>query len=217
MQNIYLKQGTYFITGIDTNIGKTYCTGLLGKYLLEQNYSVITQKIVQTGCEYYADDILKHRHIMGVDLYPHDLNYLTMPIVLKYPCSPHLALRLENKTFDSDFVYRQTQQLEQDFDIVLIEGAGGLYVPLTEDYFLIDYIKQHNYPVILVTSGRLGSINHSILSIQAILNEGLTLYAVLYNSIHDSNNKIIAEETKRYLKMYLEKSSPMTKWWIDLV
>lgn len=216
MQNLNLNHGSYFITGIDTDIGKTYCTGLLAKYLLEQNISVITQKMIQTGCEHYADDILKHRKMMGTDLYPQDLNFMTMPCVLNYPCSPHLASRLDNKPIDLEHIYQATCQLEQDFDIVFIEGAGGLYVPLTEDYFLIDYIKQYNYPVILVTSGRLGSINHTILTVQAILNAGLTLYTVIYNSVHDHQDKIIAEETQRYLKQYLTKISPTTKWWADL-
>lgn len=213
MNGLILNHGSYFITGIDTDIGKTYFTGKLAKTLYDNGQSVITQKLIQTGCHHYADDIITHRQMMGIDLLDCDKTGLTMPCVLSYPCSPHLASRIDNQVIDLDDIYQATCQLEQAFDIVLIEGAGGLFVPLTEHFFLMDYIKQHNYPVILVTSGRLGSINHTILSIEMILNRGLTLYALAYNSKDDSQDGVIANETKRYLKSYLKEKCTMAKWW----
>lgn len=213
VEQINLHSGCYFISGIDTDIGKTYATGFIAQQLLQQGQSVITQKMVQTGCQHYADDILKHREMMTMPLLEHDLNGLTMPVILNYPCSPHLASRLQQKTIDLPHIQHCTQQLKQDFDIVLIEGAGGLCVPLTDDVLLIDYLQQQRYPIILVTSGRLGSINHTILSIQAILNRNLTLYAVVYNHIHNHVDEMIAQDTQHYLQHYIKQHSPQTQWW----
>lgn len=213
MNGLILNHGSYFITGIDTDIGKTYFTGKLAKTLYDNGQSIITQKLIQTGCHHYADDVLTHRQMMGIDLLDCDKTGLTMPCVLSYPCSPHLASRLDNKPIDLEYIYQSTCQLEKEFNIILIEGAGGLFVPLTERFFFIDYIQTYNYPIILVTSGRLGSINHTILSIEAILNRGLNLYALTYNSKDDSQDGVIANESKRYLKSYLNEKCPMAKWW----
>lgn len=66
-------------------------------------------------------------------------------------------------------------ELGKNYDSILIEGAGGLMVPIHDDYFTIDYIAEHNYPAVLVTNGRLGSINHTILSLDALKKEALRL------------------------------------------
>lgn len=213
MNLLKMDKGAYFIAGIDTDIGKTYFTGTLAKCLLAKEQSVITQKLIQTGCyTRYADDVLKHRQIMNVALMEQDLANLTMPAVFSYPCSPHLAANLENKTIDCHALHQATCALQKAFEYVLIEGAGGLFVPLSEDFLLIDYIQKYNYPVILVTSGRLGSINHTLLSLEALASRDLTVYALAYNGFFDHQDSVIANETKRYLKAYLNNKFKYAQW-----
>ena len=89
-----MKGSVLAVSGIDTGIGKTYATGLIAKALLRQGKAVITQKIVQTGCEGVAEDILKHRHLMGIGLQDVDREGLTSPYVFRYPASPHLSGRM---------------------------------------------------------------------------------------------------------------------------
>ena len=79
-----------------------------------------------------------------------------MPGMFSYPCSPHLAARIDNRPIDFGKIERATQELARRYDVVLVEGAGGLMVPLTEDYLTIDYIAEKQYPLIFVTSGKLG-------------------------------------------------------------
>ena len=93
-----------FITGIDTGAGKSIATGLIARYLYKNNKSVITQKIVQTGCEKISEDIALHRKIMGIDLNEDDKKGLTCPYTFKYPASPHLAAQMEQKEIDLDVV-----------------------------------------------------------------------------------------------------------------
>ncbi|OFV31537.1 dethiobiotin synthase [Neisseria sp. HMSC15G01] len=205
-------KGVYFVSGIDTDIGKTVATGVLAKQLLQQGKSVITQKPVQTGCQDIAEDIAVHRKIMGIPMQEVDKQGLTMPEIFGYPASPHLAARLDGRALDLDKIRTSTQELATPYEIVLVEGAGGLMVPLTENLLTIDYIRQQGYPVILVTSGRLGSINHTLLSFSALKQYGISLYSLIFNHIHDSKDETIAGDTLEYLKGRLKDEFPEAKW-----
>ena len=205
-------KGVYFVSGIDTDIGKTVATGVLAKQLLQQGKSVITQKPVQTGCQNIADDIAVHRKIMGIPMQEADKQKLTMPEIFSYPASPHLAARLGGRALDLDKIRTTTQELATQYEIVLVEGAGGLMVPLTENLLTIDYIQQQDYPVILVTSGRLGSINHTLLSFTALKQYGISLYSLIFNHIHDSKDETVAGDTLEYLKGRLKDEFPEAKW-----
>lgn len=205
-------KGVYFVSGIDTDIGKTVATGMLAKQLLQQGKSVITQKPVQTGCQDIAEDIAVHRKIMGIPMQEADKQGLTMPEIFSYPASPHLAARLDGRALDLDKIRTATQELAAQYEIVLVEGAGGLMVPLTENLLTIDYIRQQGYPVILVTSGRLGSINHTLLSFSALKQYGISLYSLIFNHIHDSKDETVAGDTLEYLKGRLKDKFPEAKW-----
>ena len=205
-------KGVYFVSSIDTDIGKTVATGVLAKQLLRQGKSVITQKPVQTGCQNIADDIAVHRKIMGIPMQEADKQRLTMPEIFSYPASPHLAARLDGRTLDLDKICTATQELAAQYEIVLVEGAGGLMVPLTENLLTINYIQQQAYPVILVTSGRLGSINHTLLSFTALKQYGIQLHSLIFNHIHDSKDETVAGDTLEYLKGRLKDEFPEAKW-----
>ena len=155
----------YFVTGIDTDAGKSIVTGVLARALSARGERVITQKFIQTGCDGLSEDIETHRRIMGIGLLPEDEDGTTCPIVFTYPASPHLAAAIDGRDIDLTLIGRSTEKLLQKYDTVLIEGAGGLYVPLLEAYQTIDYVAEHGLPVVLVTSPRLGSINHTLLSL----------------------------------------------------
>ena len=147
----------YFISGIDTDAGKSYCTAYYACQLIGSGKRVITQKFIQTGNIGYSEDIDLHRRLMGIGMTEEDREGLTMPEIFSYPCSPHLAARIDNRPIDFGKIERATQELARRYDVVLVEGAGGLMVPLTEDYLTIDYIAEKQYPLIFVTSGKLGA------------------------------------------------------------
>ena len=202
----------YFISGIDTGIGKTYTTGYLAKLWNTQGTKTITQKLIQTGNVDISEDIEQHRKIMGMGWFPEDESKLTMPEIFTYPASPHLATKIDGREIDFQKIEYATAQLAEKYEIVLLEGAGGLMVPLTTDLLTIDYVAEKKHPVILVTSGRLGSINHTILSLEAIKSRGLELYAVAYNLKDESQDELISKDTAEYLKAYLAKHFPNSLW-----
>ncbi|MBN2401242.1 MAG: ATP-dependent dethiobiotin synthetase BioD [Spirochaetes bacterium] len=193
-----------FITGIDTGSGKTLVTGLIARYLRQNNIPVITQKIVQTGCENTSEDILTHRKIMGIDLTEMDKKGLTCPYIFKYPASPHLSARMEQKEIDPDVIAQATNELSQKYETVLLEGSGGIYVPLTPDITILDYIEEHKYPVIVVTYPRLGSINHTLLTLEALKNRDLDIIGITYNNFPEQE-KEIAQDTREVIEKYISQ------------
>ena len=113
------------VSGIDTDIGKSIATGYYAKYLMQQGYSVITQKMVQTGCQEISEDIVVHRKIQGIALTEEDRQGITCPYLFDYPCSPHMAARLQQTCIDEKIIEKSTALLAQNYDYVLLEGAGA--------------------------------------------------------------------------------------------
>lgn len=199
----------YFISGIDTDAGKSYVTGWMARKLMEQGKSVVTQKFIQTGNVGVSEDIELHRRIMGTGLLPEDREMLTAPIIFSYPASAQLAARIDGREIDLRLVDEASGILASRYDVVLIEGAGGLMVPVTDDLFTIDYVSSRKLPLILVTNGVLGSINHTILSLEAIKSRGIELAAVIYNT-HFDTDAIIADDTRGFIGRYLARHFPAT-------
>ena len=206
-----MQNNVFFITGIDTNIGKSYATGYLAKKWNEEGYKVITQKFIQTGNIEDSEDILVHRQIMGIGKTQEDIDKITAPIILTYPCSPHLAARIDNTKIDLIKIKKSTDLLISKYDRVLIEGAGGLMVPITEDYFILDYILEYTYPLILVTSGKLGSLNHTLLNLKLIKNYNINLYLVVFNECFEEYDDIISKDSFNFIKNYLKTNFPNTE------
>lgn len=197
-----------FITGTDTDIGKTLATGLMGRYLRQSSKTVITQKIIQTGCASspvrHSQDVMCHRKLMGIEWGKLDASNVTCPYHFAFPGSPHLAAQMEDRTIDPRKITEATETLAEAYDIVLVEGVGGIYVPLTNSLALIDYLAERNYPLVVVTSSRLGSINHTLMTLDIAWQRGLEVLGVIYNR-HPPEKPEIANDSKLVFKGFLKK------------
>ncbi len=212
----------YFVSGIHTDAGKSYCTGWYARQLMAEGKSVITQKFIQTGNVGMSEDIEVHRSLMETGLLPEDtllmphlnesgqIGSMTAPLIFTHPCSPQLAARLDNREISLEIIDRASAELDKRYDIVLIEGAGGLMVPLTDDFLTIDYVPSRHLPLIMVVNSSLGSINHSLLSFEAITARNIEMPLVLYNT-HFDTDPLIAEDTFGFITRYLSKHFPDTK------
>ncbi len=194
------KGKVLFISGIDTSVGKTAATGAIAKALAEAGKKVITQKMIQTGCEQVSEDIEEHRRIMGIPFTEEDREGLTCPYVFTYPCSPHMAAAKDGRTIDLRVITEATEQLCERYEYVLLEGAGGLMVPNDFESLTIDYIRDQGYPLVLVTSGKLGSINHTLLSLYAAQQMGIPVKAIVYNQ-YPSIDPLIEANSLEYLRV----------------
>lgn len=198
---------TIFISGIDTDAGKSYCTAWLARQMMDRGLTVATQKFIQTGNVGRSEDIELHRRLCGIAPLPEDEDLTTSPIIFSYPASAQLAARIDGKEIDLGLVDRSREILSSRYDVLLIEGAGGLMVPVTDDFLTIDYISSRRLPLALVTNGVLGSINHTILSLEAIASRGIELKYLLYNTHFDSD-PVIAADTRGFISRYLGRHFP---------
>lgn len=205
-------KNVYFVSGIDTDIGKSYATGYLARQWNAEGRRTITQKLVQTGNDGLSEDIERHRRIMGTGLLPEDEEGLTMPEIYSYPCSPHLAAEIDGRPVDFGKIEAATRLLSDRYDAVLLEGAGGLMVPLTRSLLTIDYVARMGYPVILVTSGRLGSLNHTLLSLEAMRRRGIALHTLAYNQYPAGGDGIIRRDTEQWLRQVLDADWPAAQF-----
>ena len=192
----------YFVTGIDTGVGKTIATGMMARFLLKRNFRTATVKLVQTGCHGFSEDLDLHRKLMGCGTLPEDEAGLTAPQIFDFPASPHLAAALENRTVDTRKIAESVRLVAEKYDVTLVEGAGGPAVPLTEELLTIDFAAQLGFPVILVSSGKLGSLNHTILSIEAIVRRNMKFAGVVYNFCPGAD-PVIDADTPRMIRKYL--------------
>ena len=118
---------------------------------------------------------------------------LTAPQIFSFPSSPELAARLEGRTVDLPKIAHAVATCAAAHEVVLVEGAGGLAVPLTADTLTVDFAAAQGWPLVLVASGRLGSINHIILSLEAAKARGMSVAGVAYNWCPDADPVIVAD------------------------
>jgi dethiobiotin synthetase len=194
------------VCGIDTGVGKSIVSGLLARHLLEQGKSVITLKLVQTGCSGRSEDILLHRQLMGISWQPADEQGLTCPYCFSFPASPHLAAEQAGAAIDPAKLDQAADSLAAQFDQLVVEGAGGLLVPLTRSLLLLDYLQARNWPLLLVTSPRLGSINHTLLCLEAVKQRQIRLLGLIYN-LHGSHPPEIVRDSLRVFRDALDRYS----------
>lgn len=197
----------FFVTGIDTDAGKSMVTGVIARTLLHKGVKVITQKFVQTGCTGISEDILKHREIMGIAPLPVDEDGTTCPYVLTYPASPHLAAEIDKVDIDVTRIHMATEKLDSLYDVVLLEGAGGLYVPVKRDFLTIDYIAEYGHALILVSSSKLGSINHTLMSLELCRLRGIEVKYVVYNDF-PGDSELIRNDSITVIRDYLDSHIP---------
>lgn len=201
-----MKDNIYFVTGIGTDIGKTYATAWLASKWQGEGLKVTTQKFIQTGCVGVSEDVLTHRRLMGAELTEDDLKGETCGQMFSFPASIHLASRLDAKAVDLKAVDAKTRRLSEKCDRLLVEGAGGIMVPIREDYLTIDYLKQRNYRIVFVTNPFLGSINHSLLSFYAMKAANLRLDTLIFN-FHgsDAANAVVEEDSFNIISDYARR------------
>ncbi len=203
----FMENRALFISGIDTDAGKTYATAFLARRMMDGGLTVATQKFIQTGCRDTSEDIEAHRRLVGCAPLPEDAAGITAPIIFTYPASAQLAAAIDGREIDLGLVDASTALLLERYDRVLVEGAGGLMVPIRDDLFTIDYIESRRLPLVLVTNGRLGSINHTVLSLEAVKARGIELKAVVYNRYFDKDS-VIAADTHGFIERYIGRHFP---------
>lgn len=168
-----MEQG-FFITGTDTNVGKTWATVTLMRYFQVLGKTVVGMKPVASGCEMIAGKLRNEDALLLQENASVVLDYdLINPFAYQQPVSPHLAG--EDNPVDLNKIVAAFENLQQKAQIVLVEGVGGWLVPLNNQGDDVQALaKALNLPVIMVVAIKLGCLNHARLTYQAIVLSGLT-------------------------------------------
>lgn len=183
-----------FVTGTDTGVGKTLITGLLADYFIGKGRSAVTQKWIMTGS---TDDIRVHSKIMG--LTSTENRDLIVPYSFKFAASPHLAASLERKLINEEKIKKAFLELSRRYDFVIVEGTGGILVPISRKSLLIDIVEVLRLPVILVVHNRLGAINHTLMSIEALKKRRIPIIGVVFNNL-SKTKKVILDDNQRIIE-----------------
>lgn len=174
-----------FITGTDTGVGKTYVSTRMLKEAQQAGMRTLGIKPVASGCEiihgqYRNADALALQEASSIKLPYEKIN----PYAFLSPIAPHLAAKEENKSLSVKFIANSiSDALNEPSDLCIIEGSGGWYVPLNETETMADLVKAMQIPVILVVGIRLGCINHSLLTQQALLQENIPVLGWIANCV----------------------------------
>ena len=185
-----------FITATNTDIGKTYTTKLLLKEFASRGFRVGVIKPIETGVvsNIYLDG---NELLTTIKTLNNEMSEISMqdivPISYTLPATPYIASNM--KKLDLKKLDKAIKKLEKLCDILLIEGAGGLYVPLDEEYMIIDLIKHFNANALLVTHCSLGCINDTLLSEEALTNKNIK-YITAFNC--RDNNKSFSKISQPY-------------------
>jgi dethiobiotin synthetase len=168
---------SFFVTGTDTGVGKTYVTRLILESLRREGIDAVGYKPVACGDREDATVLAAASGGLSLDA--------VNPLHLQTPVAPYVAGLLENRTVDPELLLAGYRRLAEAHGHVIVEGVGGWEVPLAANYRVSDFAKALGLPVILVAANRLGALNHVLLSIDAIRAKGLTCAGIILNQLDD--------------------------------
>ncbi len=196
----------YFITGTDTGVGKTAVTAAVLRVLRARGVNAATMKPVQTGailCDgmWMAPDLALHH--AGANFRPPVEHIRLMQLYCYEPaCSPHLAGRMVGHYPDIARIAANARELLHIYDVLLLEGAGGIYAPLTETETTLDLMRRLAMPVILVARRGLGTINHTLLSLDVLRHAGLNVAGVIFNETENVPADFIRADNPRAVEAF---------------
>jgi dethiobiotin synthetase len=197
-----MKSQGFFITGTDTGVGKTIVTACLLSLYQKHSLNVGVMKPLETGvdpvCSSAANSDAKF--LMEISHCDDPLS-LVSPIRLKLAASPYQAAKMENRPINIDAILQSFHTLADKYENLLVEGAGGLMVPLTANYLIFDLIRDMGLPLLVVGRNALGTLNHTLLTLRVAKQEGIAVRGVILNQtepgepneIEKGHAKIISE------------------------
>ena len=189
-----------FITGTDTEVGKTYVSSIIGRHLkYRENINVGYLKPIESGG---IEDTKTLKDTLDLE---EDLSILN-PINLKNPLSPNIAFEVEGYDITLEEIKSKIKDsfnaLSKKYDYLIVEGAGGVAVPIKDNFLMSDLINFLDIPSIVVSKPNLGTINHTLLTIEHLRNKGIDVKGVIINCITKLEDVLYYEKTFETIEKY---------------
>jgi dethiobiotin synthetase len=193
-----------FVTGTDTGVGKTFITALLAKALADHGIDVKVQKWVSTGNSDLSEDCVFIYELLGnkSDETVHGLQDTsasgsdTAPYCLPFPASPHLASEQAGVIIETEVIRDALFRLESSCEILIVEGVGGILVPLSRAMLLADLVADLKLPTLVVARSGLGTLNHTLLTLEAMRHRDIQIVGVLLNSQGGEDSSIVRDNQR---------------------
>ena len=184
----------YFITGTDTGVGKTVICGAIARALVLSGKRIGVMKPFETGCITRNGGLVPEDALFLKEMAqcPEDISTIC-PCRFTYPLAPLVAASLENVSIDIESVKNSFREMEKKYETILVEGAGGIMVPIDNDYVTLDLIRDLGLPLIIVSRLSLGTINHTLLTVKQARQYGIKIAGIIFNQLTQETGK--AEET----------------------
>lgn len=176
-----------FITGTDTGVGKTVVAAGLALVLRERGLKVGVMKPVATGCVGEGKRLISEDAVYLFEAAENEFPALTSPFRFRNPLAPSVASVIEKKEIQIERIHRAYRELQHHYDFLIVEGIGGLLVPLTKDYYVANLIHEFALPLLIVARGGLGTINHTLLTVDAAVMRGLEIRGIVFNRMPHVN------------------------------
>jgi len=194
-----------FVTGTDTGIGKTVITsGLAAFCSLRKGLDVGVMKPLEAGLTLHGKDLLPWDAILLKEASgSHDDLSLINPYCFESPLAPETASELEHVRIDLELLDRSYKQLKENHDMLFVEGAGGVLVPILKNFFYTDLMKRWGVPALVVARLGLGTINHALLTCRYLSQEGIPIAGVILND-NEGKKDLATKTNPGMLSRYLD-------------
>ena len=190
-----------FITGTDTDVGKTAFSALLLAELRRRKINAAPMKPAQTGCCGNVPD-LDYSLAMAEMQVERETYSLMAPYTFEPACSPHLAAELNGTEIEIAEIVIAARMLASEYDLIIAEGAGGVLVPLNRRENMLDLIQALRIPVIIAARPGLGTINHTLLTLRALRSDGLDIAGIVFVASTHEESGFIEEDNGTTIEQF---------------
>ncbi|HEY7115331.1 MAG TPA: dethiobiotin synthase [Tepidisphaeraceae bacterium] len=192
-----------FITATDTEVGKTVIAGAIAAHFLRQNLRVAVSKPVATGCVWRREGLVSEDAEFLASCadarFPLDL---ICPQRYKEPLAPAVAADRAKQPLDWDAIDRSLRLMTRESDVIVVEGVGGVLVPLDNQHTVLDLARWLNLPAVVVARPGLGTINHTLLTVETLRRAGVSVAGVVINRYPAESASIAEESNPRIIERY---------------
>jgi dethiobiotin synthetase len=193
-------KNTLFVTGTDTSVGKTYVCARFLEFLKTKGIQAGYQKWVATGVnEKLPDDLALCLEAGSIPATP-DLLGQQVPYCFRFPASPHLAAEMEDRSVDPEVIAENYKSLAARYEWLIVEGVGGILVPLRRDLLLADLLAMLQPHTLVVARSGLGTINHTLLTLEALRSRQIPVLGVIFSDPEEHEDKRLVQDNMRIIE-----------------
>ncbi len=191
---------TIFVTGTDTSVGKTYVCARLLRFLQQRGIRAGCQKWVATGVTAEVpEDLALCLAAAGISPAPEHIDRYN-PYAFRFPASPHLAAAMENRTVRPEVILENYQILAARFEWLIVEGVGGILVPLQRQLLLADLLARMQLRTLVVARSGLGTLNHTLLTLEALRTRQIPVIGVVLSDSGEEQEERLVQDNMQTIE-----------------